>query len=66
MPRKYVRSGRFKKRTVPKRKYVRSGNHSRLKKAGKKIMLEKMRAQTNAAKETGLINPLNTKPLATS
>ena len=36
MPRKYVRSGRFKKSTVPKRKYVRSGNHSKLKKAEKK------------------------------
>ena len=33
MPRKYVRSGRFKKSTLPKRKYVRSSNHSRLKKS---------------------------------
>jgi hypothetical protein len=66
MPRTYVRSGKFKKSTVPKRKYVRSGNHSRLKKAEKKLMLEQMRAQANAAKESGLINPLNTKPLATS
>jgi hypothetical protein len=66
MPRKYVRSGRFKKSTVPKRKYIRSGNHSRLKKAEKKLMLEQMRAQANTAKESGLINPLNTKPLATS
>jgi hypothetical protein len=66
MPRMYVRSGKFKKSSKPKRKYVRSGNHSRLKKAEKKLMLEQMRAQANAAKESGLINPLSTKPLATN
>jgi hypothetical protein len=29
-------------------------------------MLEQMRAQTKTETETGLMNPLNTKPLATS
>ena len=66
MARKYVRSGKFIKSTLPKRKYVRSGNHSRLKKAEKKLMLEQMREQAKAAKENGLINPMKTIPLATS
>jgi hypothetical protein len=44
MPRMYVRSGKFKKSTLPKRKYTRSGNHSRIKKSEKKLMLEQMRA----------------------
>ena len=66
MARKYFRSGKFKKSTLPKRKYVRSGNHSRLKKAEKKLMLEQMREQAKAAKESGLTNPIKTIPLATS
>ena len=66
MARKYVRSGKITKSTLPKRKYVRSGNHSRLKKAEKKLMLEQMREQAKAAKENGLINPMKTIPLATS
>ena len=60
MARKYVRSGKFKKSTLPKRKYVRSGNHSRLKKAEKNLLLEQMREQAKAAKESGLANPLAT------
>ena len=66
MAHKYFRSGKFKKSTLPKRKYVRSGNHSRLKKAEKKLMLEQMREQAKAAKESGLANPMKTIPLATS
>ena len=66
MARKYFRSGKFKKSTLPKRKYVRSGNHSRLKKAEKKLMLEQMREQAKAAKESGLANLMKTIPLATS
>ena len=66
MPRMYVRSGKFKKSTLPKRKYTRSGNHSRIKKAEKKLMLEKMRAQAKLAKSNGLMNPMSTTPLATS
>ena len=66
MARKYVRSGKFIKSTLPKRKYVRSGNHSRLKKAEKKLMLEQMPEQAKAAKENGLTNPMKTIPLATS
>ena len=66
MPRIYVRSGKFKKSTIPKRKYIRSGNHSRMKKAEKKLMLEQMRAQAKLAKSNGLMNPMSTTPLATS
>ena len=62
----YVRSGKFKKSTLPKRKYIRSGNHSRMKKAEKKLMLEQMRAQSKLAKSNGLMNPMSTTPLATS
>jgi hypothetical protein len=62
----YVRSGKFKKSTLPKRKYIRSGNHSRMKKAEKKLMLEQMRAQAKLAKSNGLMNPMSTTPLATS
>jgi hypothetical protein len=62
----YIRSGKFKKSTLPKRKYIRSGNHSRMKKAEKKLMLEQMRAQAKLAKSNGLINPMSTTPLATS
>ena len=62
----YVRSGKFKKSTLPKRKYIRCGNHSRIKKAEKKLMLEQMRAQAKLAKLNGLMNPMNTTPLATS
>ena len=65
MARKYFRSGKFKKSTLPKRKYVRSGNHSRLKKVEKKLMLEQMR-ELAKAKESGLANLMKTIPLATS
>ena len=61
----YVRSGKFKKSTLPKRKYIRSGNHSRMKKAEKKLMLEQMREQAKLAKANRLMNPMST-PLATS
>ena len=66
MPRQYVRSDKFKKSSLPKRKYTRSGNHSRIKKAERKLMLEQMREQAKLAKANGIMNPMSTTPLATS
>ena len=45
---------------------TRSGNHSRIKKAEKKFMIEQMRVQAKLAKSNGLMNPMSTTPLATS